>query len=68
MSCFWFRAHNRRFRYIESAVFRFDEENYVVRGVTELSLMKGDEVVELGKELANFFLFSIVWDSDFCAQ
>lgn len=30
--------------------------------------MKGDEVIEFGKELANYFLFSIVWDSDFCAQ
>ena len=33
-----------------------------------LTLMKGDEVVELSKELANFFLLSTVWDSDFCAQ
>ena len=33
-----------------------------------LTLMKGDEGVELSKELANFFLLSTVWDSDFCAQ
>ena len=30
--------------------------------------MKGDKAVELGKELANFFLLSAVWDSDFCSQ
>ncbi len=30
--------------------------------------MKGDEGVELSKELANFFLLSTVWESDFCAQ
>lgn len=30
--------------------------------------MKGDEAIELGKELANFLLFPSVWDSDFCAQ
>ena len=30
--------------------------------------MKSDEGVELGKELADFFLLSTVWDSDFCTQ
>ena len=30
--------------------------------------MKGDELVELGKELADFFLLSTAWDSDFCTQ
>ncbi len=33
-----------------------------------LTLMKGDEVVEPGKELADFFLLSTTWDSDFCTQ
>ena len=30
--------------------------------------MKGDEVVELGKETADFFLLSTAWNSDFCTQ
>ena len=32
------------------------------------TLMKGDEVVELGKESADFFLLSTAWNSDFCTQ
>lgn len=55
---------NRRFRYVELAVFRSTEDNNVVRLAIRLSLMKGDEGIDwLQDRPYESLLFGINWYS-----